>query len=210
MDAPGGDPRIGDVVDRVWTLPNVLTMARLAGVPVFLGLLLTGRPGWALLVLVASSATDYLDGVLARRLHLVSRLGQVLDPIADRLCILATLAGLWLVGVVPAWFVLVLLGRDVVGTLVVAAVRRVGYRALPVHLVGKAGTFALLVAFPVLLLAEWVADGGGPPAATTAALATGWAFAWWGLGLYWAAGLLYVLQGRSLLRTASAPAKATP
>lgn len=209
MGGPGSPARDGDVVDRVWTLPNVLTAARLAAIPLFLWLLLSGHPGWALLVLVASSLTDYLDGALARRFHLVSRLGQILDPLADRLSILAALAGLWLYGLVPTWFVLALLLRDVVGTVLVGAVRRVGYRTLPVHLVGKAGTFALLVAFPLLLAAEWVADTGGPTAAATVALAGGWAFAWWGLGLYWAAGLLYVLHSSRLIRAARSPRAAS-
>jgi cardiolipin synthase (CMP-forming) len=183
----------GVVSDRVVTVPNAISIVRLAMVPVFAWLIATGHDGWALLVLAVSGASDWLDGVLARRLDQVSRLGQVLDPAADRLFILVTLLGLASRGVVPWWLVGVLLARELMllGMLMVLA--RHGYGPLQVHLAGKAGTFALLYAFPLLLLARW----GG----ITGDLASvfGWAFAWWGIALYWFAGLLYVRQAAVLL-----------
>lgn len=183
----------GVVSDRVVTVPNAISIVRLGFVPVFAVLIAGGHDGWALLVLAASGASDWLDGVLARRLNQVSRLGQVLDPAADRLFILVTLLGLAGRGVVPWWLVGVLLARELMllGMLMVLA--RHGYGPLQVHLAGKAGTFALLYAFPLLLLARW----GG----VTGDLASvvGWACAWWGIALYWFAGLLYVRQAAALI-----------
>jgi cardiolipin synthase (CMP-forming) len=183
----------GAVSDRVLTVPNVISLVRLVLVPVFAVLIAVGNDGWALVVLAVSGASDWLDGVLARRLGQVSKLGQMLDPAADRLFILVTLLGLAWRDLVPWWLVAVLVARDVVLLGLFAVVARHGYGPLPVHLAGKAGTFALLYAFPLLLLAEWRAPIG------TVSYVLGWAFAWWGLALYWFAGLLYVVQARRLL-----------
>ena len=180
----------------VWTLPNLLSAIRLAGVPVFLWLVLgPEEDGWALALLVVSGITDWLDGWLARRLGQTSALGQVLDPVADRLYILAVVVGLALRDVIPWWLAVSLPLRDALMWLLVPLLRTRGYSALPVHFLGKAATFNLLYAFPLLLLG----DGEG----TVAALAQvfGWAFAFWGVGLYWWAGLLYAWQVRKLLRT---------
>lgn len=183
----------GAVSDRVLTVPNVISLVRLVLVPVFAVLIAVGNDGWALVVLAVSGASDWLDGVLARRLGQVSKLGQMLDPAADRLFILVTLIGLAWRDLVPWWLVAVLVARDVMLLGLFAVVARHGYGPLPVHLAGKAGTFALLYAFPLLLLAEWRAPIG------TVSYVLGWAFAWWGLALYWFAGMLYVVQARRLL-----------
>ena len=180
----------------VWTLPNLLSAIRLAGVPVFLWLVLGPEAdGWALGLLVLSGLTDWLDGWLARRLGQTSALGQVLDPVADRLYILAVVVGLAMRDVIPWWLAVSLPLRDALMWLLVPLLRTRGYSALPVHFLGKAATFNLLYAFPLLLLG----DGEG----TVADLAQvfGWAFAFWGVGLYWWAGLLYAWQVRKLLRT---------
>jgi len=187
------------VSDRVLTVPNVISLARLLLVPVFAVLIATGRDGWAVAVLAASGASDWLDGVLARRLGQVSRIGQLLDPAADRLFILVTLVGLAWRGVVPWWLLVVLVARDGVLSVMLLVLRRAGWAPLPVHLAGKAGTFALLYAFPLLLLASW-----GDPVGTVAGV-LGWAFALWGVGLYWFSGLLYLTQARRLLRAGPEP-----
>lgn len=181
------------VSDRVLTVPNVISLARLLLVPVFAVLIGVGEDGWALIVLAVSGASDWLDGVLARRLGQVSRLGQMLDPAADRLFILVTLLGLAWREVVPWWLVLVLVLRDLLLLGLLGVLARRGYGPLPVHLAGKAGTFALLYAFPLLLLAEW------PDPVGSVALVLGWAFAWWGVGLYWFAGGLYLVQAKQVL-----------
>lgn len=191
-----GDVATGNP-DRVLTLPNVLSLLRLAGVPLFLWLVLgPERDGLALLVLMFAGFTDYADGWLARRFNQTSRLGQMLDPAADRLYILATLIGLTVRDIVPLWLTLALVARDVMLVACVPTLRRLGYGpALPVHYLGKAATFNLLYAFPLLLLG----DGTGEMTTVqTLANVFGWAFAIWGSGLYWWAGVLYVVQVRNL------------
>jgi cardiolipin synthase (CMP-forming) len=182
--------------DQVVNVPNALSALRLALVPVFFWLIIRHRDGWALAVLAVSGFTDYLDGNLARRWGQVSRLGQLLDPVADRLYILATLLGLTWRDVVPWWLVALVVLRDVLLAFTIPLLARHGYGPLPVHFLGKAATFCLLYAFPLLLLAQI----GGPVART--ALVVGWAFAWWGTGLYWWAGWLYVRQVRDVVREA--------
>ncbi len=199
MVTPGtGTAAEQEPVDRVVTLPNALSALRLALVPVFFWLVLTHRDGWALVVLFVAGWSDYFDGVLARRWNQMSRLGQLLDPAADRLYILATLVGLAWRDVVPWWLLVLVVGRDLVLSFTIPALARYGYGPLPVHFLGKAATFCLLYAFPLLLLAQI----GGPVAA--AARVLGWAFAWWGTGLYWWAGWLYVRQVREVLGAARA------
>lgn len=183
-----------DVSTRVLTVPNLISFARLLLVPVFAVLLVRRQDLWAFAVLAVSGASDWLDGVLARRLGQVSRLGQLLDPAADRLFILVTIAALAWRGVVPWWLVVALVARDVVLALMLLVLARAGEPPLPVHLAGKAGTFALLYAFPLLLLATWQGALG------TVATVLGWAFALWGVGLYWFSGVLYLEQARRVLR----------
>ena len=181
---------------RVWTIPNALSAARLLGVPLFLWLVLGPESdGWALVVLMVSGATDYADGYLARRLNQTTVLGQILDPVADRLYILAVVVGLALRDVIPWWLAISLPLRDALMWGLVPLLRTRGYSSLPVHFLGKAATFNLLYAFPLLLLGD--RDG------TVATLAQpfGWALALWGIGLYWWAGVLYAWQVRKLLAT---------
>lgn len=182
--------------ERVLTVPNILSFVRLLGVPLFLWLLLERESDvWAVVVLAVGGATDWLDGQIARRWHLRSRLGQVLDPLADRLYILATLIGFAMRDIVPWWLVLVLAARDVLMfTTIWPSLRRRGFTSLPVHFLGKAATFALLYAFPLVLL------GTGDDPWHTAAKIVGWACVIWGAGLYWWSGLLYIGQGIDVIR----------
>jgi cardiolipin synthase len=181
---------------RVWTLPNLISLLRLAGVPVFLWLVLGPEAdGWALVLLMVSGVTDFLDGWLARRLNQTTVLGQILDPVADRLYILAVVVGLALRDVIPWWMAVSLPLRDLLMWGLVPFLRTRGYSALPVHFLGKAATFNLLYAFPLLLL------GDGEGVVATLARVFGWAFAFWGIGLYWWAGVLYAWQVRKLLST---------
>lgn len=185
----------GARTSRVWTIPNVISMTRLLGVPLFLWLVLGPEAdGWALVVLMVSGATDWLDGYLARRLNQWSTLGQILDPVADRLYILAVVVGLALRDIIPWWVAVILPLRDLLLWVLVPFLRTRGYSALPVHFLGKAATFNLLYAFPLLLL------GDGTGAMATLANVFGWAFALWGIGLYWWAGILYAYQVVVLLR----------
>ena len=198
MAAEGQDAtaqRAADVqagADRIWTIPNALSVLRLVGVPFFLYLVLgPHRDGLAILVLMASGVTDYLDGKIARRFGSFSRLGQLLDPLADRLYILATLFGLVLRDGIPWWWAVGLVGRDLLlGVTTLPYLRRYGYGPLPVHFLGKAATFNLLFAFPMLLAAL----PGDTGVLADVFRPLGWAFTIWGSVLYLWAGVLYVVQ----------------
>jgi len=126
--------------------------------------------------------------VLARKLNQASRLGVLLDPVADRLYILATLVGLVLRHVIPWWLAVLIIGRDVVLLATLPVLRRRGLTALPVHYLGKAATFNLLYAFPLLLIGTH--DGTLGDIAKPIA----WAFTIWGTALYLWAGGLYLVQ----------------
>jgi cardiolipin synthase len=193
--ARAGQPQDRDSLgDQVLTLPNLLSLLRLLGVPLFLWLLLGPHAdGWAIVVLALSGVTDWADGKLARALGQSSKLGALLDPAADRLYIVATLVAFVLRDVVPLWVVVLLLGRELVlgGTLLV--LRRAGWPPLQVHYLGKAATFLLLYAFPMLLLA----DGDNPVAAVARPIA--YALTVWGAALYVLAGVFYVIQAVGLL-----------
>jgi cardiolipin synthase len=180
---------------RIWTIPNLISFARLAGVPVFLYLLLVAHADVAAVVVLAVGGTsDWIDGYVARRLGQVSRLGELLDPLADRLYILATLIGFTARDVVPWQFTAALLVREVVMGGVLLVLRRHGHGPPAVHYVGKTATFILLAAFPILLLAH------AAPGTAAVSGAIGWGLAWWGLVLYWAAAVLYAVQTAALLR----------
>jgi cardiolipin synthase len=182
--------------DRTLTLPNLLSMLRLAGAPLVLWLILVPQAdGLAVLVLAVGGFTDWLDGYLARAWHQTSRLGQMLDPIADRLYIVAVLTGLALREIVPWWLVVIVIGRDVMIASLIPLLKTRGFSSLPVHFLGKAATFSLLYAFPLVLL------GSGEQGWLQLAWVLGWAFAIWGTALYWYAGGLYVAQTVKLVHT---------
>ncbi len=179
---------------QVLTIPNVISIIRLAGVPLFLWLVLVPEAdGLALAVLALSGLSDYADGYLARKLNQTSQLGAILDPVADRLYILSTVIGLGIRDIIPWWVAIILPARDAFLWCLVPFLRTRGYSSLPVHFLGKAATANLLYAFPLLLL------GDGTSVLATLAKVFGWAFAIWGTGLYWWAGLLYAWQVRKLL-----------
>jgi len=183
---------------RILTVPNALSLLRLAGIPLFLYLVLEARAdGAAVAVLMLSGLTDYLDGRIARAWGQYSRLGALLDPLVDRLYVVATMVGLTLRHVVPVWLPVGLLARDLVLAGFLPVLRRRGYGPLPVHFLGKAATFNLLAGFPLVLLGA----GRGTPGEIVRPM--GWAFVLWGFALYWWAGVLYVVQARRLLAEAA-------
>lgn len=186
--------------DRVMTIPNVISLLRLAGVPVVVWLLLVPEADFvAFVILVASAISDWADGYLARRLNQVSSLGRLLDPIADRLYIVVLLGCLLLRGIVPWWLVALLVGREVVLAATIPILRRAGYGPLQVSLVGKAATLGLLAGFPGILVAhadapDWASG------ITTGCGVLGWAFIGWGTALYWLSAAGYLRQTASLVR----------
>lgn len=181
--------------DRIFTIPNVLSFIRLLMVPVFFVLILWGYDGWALLVLIVSSLSDFFDGMIARRFNQVSRLGQLLDPAADRLFILAALLGLVIRGIVPWWFAVIIVSRDLMLIVLGIILANHGYGPLPVHHLGKVGTLCLFYALPVLML------GHAFPNLQFVTDPIGWAFAIWGAFLYWWGGVIYAAQTAKLVRT---------
>jgi cardiolipin synthase (CMP-forming) len=196
-----GRPPGSDGGDRVVTVPNALSLVRLLGVPLFLWLILGPHAdGWALTVLALSAITDWADGVLARLLDQRSRIGALLDPLADRLYIVSTVVALTARDILPIVATVVILLRDLVMSATIPVLRRHGYGPLRVHFLGKAATFAMLYALPLLLLG----DGHNP--FHLVAKIVGWAMVLWGTGLYWHSAWLYLRQVRQLVTARRTPA----
>lgn len=195
--AVSADEAAGEVSGQILTIPNLISFARLIGVPVFLWLVLGVRTKtgdwWAVGILMASGISDWLDGKIARALGQQSRLGQLLDPAADRLYIVATVIALAVRAIIPWWLVGLLAARELLLGVVLLVLRRHGWGPLQVSFAGKAATLCLLYAFPLLFL--------GAHAASYAEVARiiGWTFVIWGSALYWWAAGLYLVQARRLL-----------
>jgi cardiolipin synthase len=181
---------------RVLTIPNVLSVIRLILVPVFLYLLLVRHAyGPSVAILIFGGVSDWADGKIARLVaNQSSRLGELLDPLVDRVYMVAVPVGLALAGVVPWWVVAILLGRDVLLAMTLPVLRGRGITALPVSYVGKAATFSLMVGFPLVLLGQWDALW------SKVIGACGWGFVIWGIGMYLWSAVLYLLQVRLVVR----------
>lgn len=181
---------------RVLTIPNVLSVIRLVLLPVFAYLLLVRHSyGPAVAILMFSGASDWADGKIARLVpNQSSRLGELLDPLVDRVYMLAVPLVLALAGVVPWWLLALLLSRDAVLAATLPVVRSRGVTALPVTYVGKAATFSLMAGFPLVLLGQW--DSGWSQVVGYC----GWGFVIWGTGMYLWSAVLYLLQVRLVVR----------
>ena len=183
--------------DRLWTVPNALSVLRLAGVPLFLWLLLGPQEdGWAIVVFIVSGITDWLDGKIARWLNQMSKFGAMLDPLADRLYTLAAMIAFVVRDIVPLWVVLIVIGRDLAVLVCLPLLRRAGYGPPEVLYLGKGATFVLLYAFPFLLAAQLDSSFGRFCAPIA------YAFLTWGVVLYLWSGLIYVLQAVTAIRRA--------
>jgi cardiolipin synthase len=180
--------------DRVLTIPNAVTAARLAAVPVFLWLLFGVQNRVAAAALLAVlGATDWVDGWLARRLGQVSTLGKVLDPVADRVLLGVGVVAITVDGSVPLWLGVAVLAREALVSAAVLALAAAGAARIDVVWVGKAGTFGLMVAFPLFLVA-------GPSASwPNAALVAAWVCAVPALILSWYAAASYIPLARGAL-----------
>jgi cardiolipin synthase len=174
----------------ILTVPNLLSVLRLVGVPIYLVLIQGERYGWAVLTLMVAGATDYFDGKIARRFNQTSRLGELLDPAADRLYIVVILFSLWDLNLLPIAIVILIFGRDIVLAILLMAMKRKGLSPFTVTYLGKAATFNLLYAFPFLLLTlsdiRWLSD---------LSYVLGWAFSIWGVALYLYTGSSYFREG---------------
>lgn len=202
MDVPDGrseatgDTSTAEVAgDRILTIPNVLSVVRLILVPVFLWLLFgVHEYGWAVAILMFSGFSDWADGKIARLVpNQSSKLGALLDPAVDRIYMVVIPVALAVAGIVPWFFVVTLLVRDVVLAATLPVLRSRGFTALPVAYIGKAATFALMSGLPLVLLGQWDALW------SRIILACGWAFLIWGIAMYLWSGVLYLIQVRMVL-----------
>ena len=179
-------------------IPNALSFLRLLGIPVFIYFALVREQDViAITILAIAGITDYLDGKLARAWNQTSDLGAMLDPVADRIYILATLIVLSQREAINLWVILALLFRDAVLALMTLVLKVRGLKLMEVTYLGKAATFNLLYAFPLLLLATHQSLAG------EIAFAIGWGFALWGIALYLYTGLIYFQNGLRSIRVNS-------
>jgi cardiolipin synthase (CMP-forming) len=181
--------------DRVLTVPNALSVLRLVLVPVFLYVLLVPHDdAWAVGILMFSGVSDWADGKIARLANQSSRVGELLDPLVDRIYVVTIPIAFALRGFVPWWIVAVLIGRDALLALTLPALRSRGLTALPVTYIGKAATFGLMSGFPLILLGQFEGEW------SRVVLAIGWGFLIWGLATYLWSFVLYVVQFVMVLR----------
>ena len=180
--------------DIYFTIPNLISVLRIISIPVIAWLVARHQMVPALIVLAVSSATDSLDGIIARAFNQVSKIGQILDPIADRLLIICSVLALGVAGIIPWWMIFIIAARDIWMLLLVILLAQYDYGPLPVNFVGKAGTFMLMVSIVALIFCD-IWTNPLVDLLHLAALAAGI----WGVGLYWLAGYIYSRQGVSLL-----------
>lgn len=188
------EPEQQNQAERIWTIPNLISFARLLLVPVVAVLIFQGKDLAAVVVLAIAGISDYVDGWVARTFNQMSKLGRVLDPSADRLFIAVTLIGMAVRDRIPWWLVVAIGSRELLVGLTMPELARRGFVGYPVHLAGKAGTMALMYAFPLLLLSSL------PNIVGDVAYVVGWAAAMWGVYLYWTAGIVYLNQFREVIQ----------
>ncbi|WP_018143656.1 CDP-alcohol phosphatidyltransferase family protein [Alloscardovia criceti] len=180
--------------NRIVTWPNFVSLIRLLTIPVIAILIDRGELVLGLVMLAVSGLTDALDGFLARRLNQITKLGQILDPIADRLLICCSILALGFADLLPWWFIIVVGARDIMLAVLVFVLAQYDYGPLPVHFVGKTATAMIMVDIPTLIISG---IGSGP--IFTVMQDFGVALAVWGIALYWVAGIIYVHQGIRLI-----------
>ena len=184
----------GAIFNRVFTIPNIISFARLLTIPVFLWLVYAGHELAGFIVLVVAVSTDFVDGLVARKLNQISRLGMFLDPLADRLFIAAVVVALAIRDVVPLWLVILVVLRDVLLGIGAAILSRYGAGVLPVKWMGKWATFALLASLPLFLLAVLVQPF------EVVVVPFAWAVALAGTVLYWWVGFIYLFDALRIVR----------
>jgi cardiolipin synthase (CMP-forming) len=181
------------------TVPNLISLLRIVSIPFISLLIAQHKMVAALIVLAISAASDSLDGIIARKWNQVSKIGQILDPIADRLLIFCSILALGWAGIIPWWMLFIVGLRDFILLVLIFVLAQHDYGPLPVHFVGKAGTALLMISITALIFADlW--NNMFTQVLHLAALAAGI----WGVALYWIAGYIYIRQGVALLRNDSA------
>lgn len=187
---------------RVWTLANAISVIRLMAIPVFLWLVIEDRLLPAFVLLVVAVLTDFVDGMIARRMNEITQLGQFLDPFADRLFIAATVIALAIQDVVPWWFVIAVMLRDAllgVGGLVMS---RYGAGTLPVKWWGKVATFGLLFVLPLFLLSVMVSEYFSASVGGVLMMVA-WPIAVIAVVLYWVVGFSYLFDAIAIAKAAT-------
>ena len=187
------------VSSRVFTLANIVSVVRLMAIPVFLYLVIKDQLVPAFILLVAAVLTDFVDGMIARKMNQITKLGQFLDPFADRLFIAATVIALAIQDVVPWWFVGALMARDAllgIGGLVMS---RYGHATLPVKWWGKVSTFGLLFVLPLFLFAALMSTYGFPDLGNIM-VTIAWPIAIAAVVLYWVVGFAYLFDAIRLAK----------
>jgi len=180
--------------DQILTIPNVISLVRLLCLPLFLYLLFgKDDPLAASILLGALGATDWIDGYIARHYHQVSNLGKILDPVADRLLFFVGIGGILVYGAVPVWFAVMVLVREFVVAVTTVVLAAMGARRVDVTWFGKAGTFALMVAFPMFLASEAAFS------LADTALVLAWGFGIPGLVLSYVSWAMYLPLGLKAL-----------
>lgn len=180
--------------DVLFTVPNVISLLRIVSIPVIAVLIARHEMVSALVLLAISAASDGIDGIIARTFNQVSKIGQILDPVADRLLIFCSILALGCAGIIP-WWVLIVVGlRDLIMAVLVLMLAQHDYGPLPVHFVGKTGTALLMVAIVVMIFAG-IKDNPASQLLNYFGIAT----CIWGIVLYWLAGYIYMRQGFSLI-----------
>jgi cardiolipin synthase (CMP-forming) len=193
-----------DGLDRILTAPNVITLARLLCIPVFLWLLFgLHRQTAAAVLLAVLGATDWVDGYVARRYGQVSTFGKVLDPTADRLLVGTAVISIMVYGAVPLWFGIATIAREVLVSGMVLLLAALGAARIDVLWLGKAGTFGLMFAYPTFLLADGTATWQEPIRVIA------WVTGLIGLALAWGAAWSYVGPARRALREGRAARRST-
>lgn len=190
----------------VWTIPNAISLARLAGIPVFLWLLLgEDRPLAAGILFAVLGATDWVDGYIARRFDQGSEVGKILDPVSDRVMLIAGAVGLLLSGDVPIWVGVLVLAREALLSVVTLVLAAAGARRIDVQWVGKAGTLALMFALPLFVLVAEL----DPSVTRDVIEVITWLFTIGGLILSYYAAALYIPLASTALRDGRAAREAS-
>jgi cardiolipin synthase len=181
--------------DVFLTIPNAISVLRIISIPAIAALVSHHRMGYALLVLAISAISDGIDGLVARSFNQVSKIGQILDPIADRLLILCSVLALGIAGIIPMWMLIIVGLRDLLMGIEILILAQYDYGPLPVHFVGKTGTALLMIAIVLLIFSDIWSNPF-----TQLLHLTGMSVGIWGVAVYWLAGFIYARQGYILLR----------
>ena len=179
---------------RIVTVPNLISVLRLLGAPLFVWLLVDDQGIAAAAVLAVLGASDWVDGWIARHFDQGSNLGKVLDPVADRVLLIVAAVALLVDGSVPIVVGVLVLVREAVVSVAVLVLAMAGARRIDVQWAGKAGTLSVMFAFPLFLLADSIDRGHD------VVLAAAWFFAVVGLALGYYAAITYLPIARAALR----------